>query len=523
MPDPNLEYELEQAAQNARPFTNARLAPAQMPVDEEELAAAYESARPIPPPAPPADYPMEGSGYSPELPPPGPEYGPEPGRRQVNIGTAARFGTDWGPGENDFGVPGGQRVYGDVPEGMSLQPRIGWQMESQSAAQQRAAAAQAMAAQQAAAARAANPQAQLAELNRLIQQTALSQPEQMRLATLNQAVNQIQTQLDNGSINQDTARRLHAQVTHNAEQLWARQGSLPEMLQRQRYLQAMHDAAEQQSISTHAQYHASQTAQGRLPVAQARLADGTMADFVEESPGRWRHLTAPGGAQQDRAQAQAEQRQQQIWHQHEQLVERVNTQVRQDLLEARRPRAAHETTAEYAARRNPPWMQDLRMPGETQLSPETLHARAVRNRLNSHYDTLRTEEPAPPGLRQQQGGQQGGRQQEGGAPDSRPFTPPPVAEVDRRLSSMQTEFDNVQDRNLRPLVNVFAGHIGAMQSLIRDHGPPASLTGTIREQFLEHERQAAQLRAAIRQRTPRQQPLQQRIGNAYSAGNPTPF
>lgn len=93
-----------------------------------------------------------------------------------------------------------------------------------------------------------NPQAQLAQLNRMIQQTALSQPEEIRLARINQAVSQIQTDLDNGNISQDTARQLHGQVTHNAEQLWARQGSLPEMLARQQFLQAQHQAAQQATI-----------------------------------------------------------------------------------------------------------------------------------------------------------------------------------------------------------------------------------------------------------------------------------
>ncbi len=386
------------------------------PADAEDERLAYqqalEAARPqgdagggdwSPEPAPPADYPMEGSGYSPEPPAPGPEYGPDPGRAQVNIGTASRFGTDWGPGENDFGVPGGQRVYGDLPPGVSNQPRIGWQMESQSLEQQRAAAAQAQAAQQAEAARRANPQQQLADLNRLIQQTALSQPEQMRLATLNQAVSQIQSQLDNGSINPETARQLHAQVSHNAEQLWARQGSLPQMLQRQAFLQAQHQAAEQASIQNMNAAMFTQHVQAHT----ATFPDGTR---IYHNPVTGRETIIPpheghGQQQQDRAQAQAEQR-------HQNLVNRTQEHVLGEL--NRFETALHRWQANPVGPRPdaPHWMQN---DSGQNYSRDFAVGEEVRRRVGQVHELAGTQPPTP---RQggQPGQQQGPGQPQGGGP-----------------------------------------------------------------------------------------------------------
>ncbi len=248
----------------------------------ENLGPAYTLERD----APPAYAGQEGAGYDPNNPPMA--SGPGEATYGINIGNASNF-TDWS---------GGRGFASDRPQpplDADIRPstgdpyghfqRFGLQQDYEN--RMRQWQADQMTAQRQRAIQQANPQNQLAELDQQIAQTRLSQPEQMLSARLRQAVAGIQEQLTNGSISPETANLLRDQVQQNAHQFWAREGSLPQMLRRQQYLEAQHQAAMQASIQSMNARHAAQA----VPSHTAMLPDGSMI-YTGQPNGQALHIPA---------------------------------------------------------------------------------------------------------------------------------------------------------------------------------------------------------------------------------------
>ncbi len=241
----------------------------------------------------------EQASYSPQ-PPASPDYGNEQASygQSPRIGTASNF-TDWTGGqgfESDRPQPPAaedQRLHATDAFGAAMyRDRIrGEQQDYENRLRQFQADQMAVARQREA--QRQNPQNQLAELDQQIAQTRLSQPEQILSARLRQASAGIQEQLTNGSISPQTAQLLNQQVQQNAQQLWAREGRLPEMLRRQQYLEAQHQAAMQASIQNMNAQHAAQAA----PSHMVRTPDGGTL-YLGQPNGQALHIPPPQGDEQ---------------------------------------------------------------------------------------------------------------------------------------------------------------------------------------------------------------------------------
>ena len=253
------------------------------------------------------------------------------------------------------------------------------------------------------------PENRLRDLNHTIQRVQLSQPEQMRAQALQQSMAGVDEAMHRGDLTPEDAGRLRQQIQAQGEQLWARQGSLPEMMMKQQFLQQQHAIAQQTALENE---NATSRAQ-RVADHTHTFEDGTR---VYTDPQGRTHIIPPHEPRPDAAAAHANAQQQKAWEAHEKLVERLHNEVRRDLQEARRSPRAGELADDTTSRRNPEWIQRLRQQGEGELTPEVIEARALRYRLNQHYGALHTQEPTQPGT--PAGG--GGPGAPGGAPGGQP-------------------------------------------------------------------------------------------------------
>jgi hypothetical protein len=92
------------------------------------------------------------------------------------------------------------------------------------------------------------PDTRLSDLNYRIQSIQLTQPEQLRAQALQQSMSGVDEAMHRGDLTPEDAGRLKQQIQAQGEQLWARQGSLPEMLAKQKFLQQQKEAAHVQAI-----------------------------------------------------------------------------------------------------------------------------------------------------------------------------------------------------------------------------------------------------------------------------------
>ena len=189
------------------------------------------------------------------------------------------------------------------------------------------------------------PDNRLADLQHSINLTQLSQPEQMQAQSLRQNLAQIQQAVQRGDLSREDGARLTQQVQQMGQDLWARQGSLPEMMEKQRYLMMQKEAAHQQAILTQNEQHAAATAQGRLPTASATLPDGRQIHFVQSSPGHWTAVTPEPREHNTEGSQTPEQKA------HAAMLHEMDAQLIAEETAAARAKGPNETDEEYGRRR----------------------------------------------------------------------------------------------------------------------------------------------------------------------------
>ncbi len=234
------------------------------------------------------------------------------------------------------------------------------------------------------------PDNRIRDLNQQIASTSLTQPEETRATALRNSLSRVQELVADGTLSRASGAQLTQQIQEHGEQLWARQGSLPEMIQRQQYLNLQRDSARRTAI-------ANGDANAIAADVQRRIVDlggGNRGIVGQDGSIQVIHDQPERQTPAQRRQAQQQDQEEKAWDKHGALVERLRGAVQReyDAVMTRRP---NESEAAYDERKAaaPSWMgrQELQ-PGLT-IDPVELE---TRRQIAAHYRHLGIPVPQLP-------------------------------------------------------------------------------------------------------------------------------
>jgi hypothetical protein len=305
------------------------------------------------------------------------------------------------------------------------------------------------------------PQNRLNDLNHNIQQVQLSQPEQIRAQALQQSMAGVDEAVQRGDLTPQDGARLRQQIQQQGEQLWARQGSLPEMLMRQQFLQQQHQMAQQTALANE---NATAFAQ-RVADHTHTYPDGTR--IYTDPQGRSTVIPPhePRAQPADHSADQEERRRVAAETAHARIVQHHTDAVRREAVAAGREGA-----------QRPAWMgrADYTMDGER----HTPERQEIERRVAEHYAVAGTQPPAP-------------RQRNESATRSPEERASPRGEEQSPQETTARRFDQMREIIQNHSVGFFRGNRNALdrvdelQHLVQQHPNAETLPrdNPVRQQF----------------------------------------
>jgi hypothetical protein len=318
------------------------------------------------------------------------------------------------------------------------------------------------------------PQNRLISLNHQIATAQLSQSETRRAQDLSNAVQTVQDRVNDGTLSAADGQRLTRQIQQRGEQLWARQGSLPEMVMRQQFLQMQHQAAQQEAIAGE---NAAQRA-ARIEANTHTYADGTR---ILTTPDGKTHIIPP---HEPRSQPNHEGQVTPAERAHNTVVANATRAVRAEVTAYQRL-AAQATAAGRTPPPPPEWFNTNSDQGPR--SPDSAIRAEVARRVAEHHQLAGTTPPTarPAG----QGGPPAGNAPPGMQPGRDP-TPegrePARTPLQQGFNTMRVAVQNHPLASLRGDRNTL-DRIDELEHLVHQHPSVGNmpLDNPVRQQYDE--------------------------------------